>query len=108
MTQFLSQAKTQVSLSFGASLAVITITLLTILDDKLPVVHTWLTHTFSHHWVGKGVLAVAVFVLASVMTNLLPLKPNTQTVSASFRLLHILAIMCFFLLVAFFGMELMV
>lgn len=102
----MSQPKSQVSLLFGAALAMLTITGLTILDEELPLIHTWLTQTFTHHWLGKSVLAVLVFALASVIIRLLPIQPNIKTVGMSFTALNVVTLLCLLALMAFFGMLL--
>ncbi|MBI4090319.1 MAG: hypothetical protein HY421_02855 [Candidatus Kerfeldbacteria bacterium] len=46
---------------------VVFITLITIIADLQLPLKDWLKATFTHHWVGKGVLAAAVFVIVWLM-----------------------------------------
>lgn len=42
-----------------------------------PDFQVWLTHTFSHHWIGKSVLITAVFFI-SVVANIVAIKFRPQ------------------------------
>lgn len=53
--------------SFAVSVAgictVVFITLITVLADLVPALKDWLKSAFTHHWIGKGVLAAGLFAL---------------------------------------------
>ncbi len=50
----------------GATVTVVFITIITVWAELAPGLKTWLANTFTHHWVGKGVLAAAVFFIAGL------------------------------------------
>lgn len=53
--------------SFAATVSgictVVFVTLITVLADLAPALKNWLRDTFTHHWIGKGVLAAGLYVL---------------------------------------------
>lgn len=49
---------------FGAIVSIIFLTILIVVADLEPAVKSWLKATFSHHWVGKGLLATIVFFVS--------------------------------------------
>lgn len=56
----------------AAALAVAFITGVTVTADLYLPLKDWLKLTFSHHWIGKGILAGALFVVMSAILSLLP------------------------------------
>lgn len=40
-----------------------------IVAEELPHLKNWLKATFSHHWLGKGALAIALFVVVGVASR---------------------------------------
>lgn len=60
-----------------AALTIIFITALTIIAELHPPTKDWLQTTFTHHWIGKSVLALVVFGLLSAMRYFFPnVKPH--------------------------------
>lgn len=53
----------------GASVAVVFIAAATIGGELYMPIKDWLASIFSHHWIGKGVLAMLVFIVASGLSN---------------------------------------
>ena len=53
--------------SFAAAVSgictVVFVTLVTLLADLAPALKDWLKAVFTHHWIGKGVLAAVLFGL---------------------------------------------
>ena len=47
---------------FALIVAMIFVTGITIITDLVPPVKSWLTATHGHHWVGKGIWTVILFV----------------------------------------------
>ncbi|MEK7134533.1 MAG: hypothetical protein AAB805_02190 [Patescibacteria group bacterium] len=86
--------------------ASLTITALTIGADLVPLLKNWLKATFFHHWIGKGVLALVVFIISFLISLLFaPTEKREQIVfylSAWIVALSTLAIVGFFLYEAFF------
>lgn len=56
----------------GAIAAVIFIASVTVIADLSPNVKSWLMNIFSHHWVGKSVLSLAIFVVMSFVFYICP------------------------------------
>ncbi len=52
---------------WSAGLTVLFLTLLTAVSDLHPPVKQWLGDVFSHHWLGKGILGIAVFALLTLL-----------------------------------------
>lgn len=51
----------------GATVAVMFVVVITIWSELVPGLKTWLATTFTHHWVGKGVLATAMFFVTGLI-----------------------------------------
>lgn len=95
----------------AATCTVTFITGITVAADLYAPLKNWLKLTFSHHWVGKGILAGAVFAAVIVMVSFIPapeddLKAKTlarsvgKLIAAS--LAGTLVIIIFFIYEAFF------
>lgn len=50
----------------SAVLAVLTVTVLTLWADLQPALKDGLKNVFSHHWVGKGIIAGAIFLIFTI------------------------------------------
>ncbi|MCR4330306.1 MAG: hypothetical protein NUV49_00225 [Patescibacteria group bacterium] len=61
----------------GAIVASVFIAAATIGGELYKPFKDWLAGTFYHHWVGKGVLAVAIFLLVAFMHGLI-IKNSTE------------------------------
>ncbi|MCR4323231.1 MAG: hypothetical protein NUV61_04055 [Candidatus Azambacteria bacterium] len=57
---------------YAAGLTIVFITGVTITADLYPPLKNWLKITFSHHWIGKGILAAVIFIMVSLILSLLP------------------------------------
>ncbi len=79
---------------------------LTISADLIPPLKNWLKGTFSHHWIGKGVLALAVFLISFLISlSFSPTERRERIAlysSAWIVALSTFAIVGFFLYEAFF------
>ncbi len=51
----------------ATAVAIIFITAITIAADLYSPLKNWLKDTFSHHWIGKGVLAAALWMAVAVL-----------------------------------------
>lgn len=58
--------------TYGAALAVVFVTGVTVTADLYLPLKNWLKLMFSHHWVGKGVLAGMVFTIATIIFSFMP------------------------------------
>lgn len=105
-------AKTQTSpstnLAFaalvGATASVITIVILTIWAALDRSVWEWLRDNLSHHWVGKGYIAIGVFILSGALVAGGPSKSDDQILKAG-RTLYWTTIVSILTLVTFFFYE---
>ncbi len=57
----------------AAAVTVLFVTVITVVADLQPPLKDWLKNTFSHHWVGKGIIASALFVVLTVVLSLFPM-----------------------------------
>ena len=84
-----------------SSIAVaIFIPIITITAELAAPLKEWLKNTFYHHWVGKSLIAVIVFVGLSVLISVIPYKASLERLN---RLLFILATLVFLGTLAIFG-----
>lgn len=87
----------------GAIIASIFIAASTIGAELYKPFKDWLAGTFYHHWVGKGVLAVAIFLLVAFMHGFIVKHSTEDRVRTCFMILFgvlifsSLAILLFFL-----------
>lgn len=59
-------------------IAILFITVITISGELLPPIKDWLKQTLFHHWVGKGVLGLLLWVLIAPLP--IKYKPTSRTV----------------------------
>lgn len=70
------------SLIIGFIVAVIFIGIITIVGELIPDIKNWLKDTHSHHWVGKGIWTMILFITFSFIGYLsLKLKLKETPVS---------------------------
>ena len=56
----------------SAVVTILFIVAMTMLAEIRPIIKDWLKITFSHHWTGKGILAVGLFLALSLLISFLP------------------------------------
>ena len=75
---------------------------LIVVAEEVPALKDWLKATFYHHWLGKGALAISLFIVTSLVLTLIKRdKPKLSTiilVEAVAVMLAVLIIALFFLL----------
>lgn len=81
-------------------LTIVTIVFLTVFGELNPGFKAWLANAFSHHWIGKSVISVLVFLVLTTFFNVLKL-PKISTVFLIW-LLVVVANLSFGILLAFF------
>lgn len=86
---------------WAAILTVIAITFMTIYAELNETFKNWLKDVFYHHWLGKGVLALALFV---VLAHLIKINSKKET-STLITMLISITIVCALLIVGFFVWE---
>ncbi|HEY4475672.1 MAG TPA: hypothetical protein VJB92_03050 [Candidatus Paceibacterota bacterium] len=57
-------------------IVIVFITAITIIADLNPALKDWLKNTFSHHWIGKGILSVVIFAVLTFLFSILPAKDS--------------------------------
>lgn len=97
--------------TYAAAFAVAFITGVTVTADLYLPLKDWLKLTFSHHWIGKGMLAIAFFVGISAVLVLFPAPKDEMKAQALARstwtlvivsLIGTISIIAFFIYEAFF------
>jgi hypothetical protein len=90
----------------GATALIVTmifITGITILADLIIPVKTWLASTYGHHWVGKGILSVVLFIVLTALSyplmkrNVCNLSPKVVLLSAYLAIFGSFAMTFFFM-----------
>lgn len=99
---FFSKPHTQTSASLSASLTMVGLTVLTILAELQAPLKAWLTSTFTHHWLGKSILALAFFLLTWLICLVLPMKREEAQIPKYVNLLTGTSVVCALALVGFF------
>ena len=99
--------KSKIIFSFvlGAIGAVIFITIITIAADLYLPLKGWLKNVFSHHWVGKSVLAGVIFFAISFLTLFLPIRAEEEKIIKALRLLIWITIFGVLAITGFFIYE---
>ena len=93
------------SVAFGAIAAVIFIIAITIVADLYLPLKDWLKGVFSHHWVGKGILSVAVFIFIGLISRFLPITASENKLNKVLKLLSLVMILGVILIFLFFIYE---
>ena len=87
----------------GAIAAVIFIIVVTIVADVYLPLKDWLKNIFTHHWIGKSILSVVIFIVAGGISLILPIQPKEEKINKSLKILvwllivGVLAIFSFFI-----------
>lgn len=102
MPSFFAKPHTQTSASLSASLTILGVTVLTILAELQPAVKVWLTSTFTHHWLGKSILALVFFLVVWIICRLVPMRREEQDIPAYVNLLTGTSLICALALIGFF------
>lgn len=91
----------------GASVTIVTITVLTVIGDLYDPVKDELKSLFSHHWIGKSVVGIFVFVFVTLLfSQYQKSKPaDVHSLSVSLKSLNLLAGLCGAILLLFFIFE---
>lgn len=89
----------------SAIITVIFITAITIAADLLPPLKDWLKATFTHHWIGKSILATLLFVLGIVTLPFLKKGQDIEKITKKLNLLFWLGVLGSILITGFFIWE---
>lgn len=89
----------------GGIVTIAAIAGMTIVADLVPSFKDWLKNTFSHHWVGKGVVAVVTFLVATFGAMFLPFSVDEKKVQRALEWLLAVMILAALAIVIFFVIE---
>lgn len=67
------------SIIIGAIAAIIFVAAITVYADLQLSIKDWLKDSFTHHWIGKGILAGALFFAVSFLVFLFPKNWDEKT-----------------------------
>lgn len=91
--------------TIGSILSVIVVTILTIVADLEPRLKDWLKAMFGHHWVGKGIITLIVFVIVSLMVAVMATKITEKRTIKAINALIATSILAAITLLIFFLFE---
>ena len=89
------------STAIAAMLVSVFLAALIIGAEEVSALKDWLKATFTHHWLGKGALALVLFAVLSVVFKLKQSEPDLSRLikwEAAIALLSVLSIAGYFLL----------
>ena len=89
----------------SAIITVVVVVFLTVFADLHLAFKDLLKNTFTHHWVGKGVLAAAVFLLTGVLANTFGYADREENLPAFLQILSWSAGLGTVIIFAFFLYE---
>lgn len=89
----------------AATVAVVLVAVLTVAADLVPALKDWLKSTFSHHWIGKGVLALIAFVLVLGIASPLTKNASAQRLEKWVNILTLTTVICSLVIIGFFILE---
>ena len=89
----------------GAIASVIFIVVITIAADLYSPLKDWLKNAFSHHWIGKGILSLAIFGVVGFFGWFLPIEPSEEKIRKILNLLNWLLILGTLAILGFFVWE---
>lgn len=91
------------SVAIAAMVASVMLAVLIVSAEEVPALKDWLKATFYHHWLGKGALAIIVFIVVTIVARLQGKTDTTRLADIIFAeaivaALSVAAIAGFFLL----------
>lgn len=75
------------SFIISAAVAVIFVAFITIISELLPDIKSFLKNNFTHHWAGKSVLSLIIFIAASLIFLIIPAKTDIKKICADIKIL---------------------
>ena len=93
------------SFTRSAIAAVVFVAAATILAELYPAFKDFLKNNFYHHWVGKSVITLAIFVVGGPLCYLIPHKPEIKRLAVCLWVLAIAAILGTLAIFGFFAYE---
>ncbi len=83
--------KTLKSAIWGATASILTTTVITIWGELNAPLKNWLASTFTHHWLGKSIISVAVFFGVWLVVHIVSRAPKSEDNNGVVWLLKFLA-----------------
>ncbi|MGB9659177.1 MAG: hypothetical protein ACPLY9_01440 [Nitrososphaerales archaeon] len=100
----IQEEKLLTALVIGLTVAILFTSLLVVVKETTPSVLQWLRTTFSHHWIGHGILTLLVFALSMLITY--PLVKSRISLEKSLWVLTSVTIIGVLIVLGFFIIEL--
>lgn len=91
--------------TMAAATSILFVTVITVLADLAPGLKDWLKVTFTHHWIGKGVIAAGLFVVVYLFLNAFLKKATAERLVPLLRLLTWLTVAGTIVILGFFVYE---
>jgi len=91
--------------AISGSITAVFVAAVTVIAELAPPIKNWLKATFSHHWVGKSILAAALFAGLTIIFALLPLRTDERKLTAALFVFAWLAILATLAIFGFFAYE---
>lgn len=89
----------------SAIITVVFIAIITMAADLAPSLKGWLASTFSHHWIGKSILSLALFFIFSALIFFCPCQKNIEKATRLLSYLFISSIASVIIIFLFFVWE---
>lgn len=93
------------SFSISASATVIFVVFITIISELVRPVKDWLTGTFSHHWIGKGILSLILFLVLGFILFWVIGTSNEEKAGRNLRVLFWIGVISFLAIFVFYIFE---
>lgn len=93
------------SFSIGAIISLVFIVISTIVAELYKPFKSFLVEMFSHHWVGKGIIATAIFLTVGLILYFWPQKFNENKTATILLWLFIFTIASFLAILGFYIYE---
>ena len=93
------------SVILGSIVVALLIPALTILAELMAPFKDWLKNNFNHHWIGKGVISVIVFVGIYALGFVVPYKPSLERINRSIFILITLVLIGVLVIFGLFSYE---
>lgn len=89
----------------GGIVTIAAIAGMTIVADLVPSFKDWLKNTFTHHWIGKGVIAIVTFIVVTIGGWFLPYSVDEKKIQRAIGWLSAVLILGALAILAFFIFE---
>ena len=95
-----------ISSCLSAIAAIVTIVAITITGELYAPLKDWLKTTFTHHWLGKSIISIAVFAVVFFVSRLsIAVEDESENIGSFISALSVFAILGTHALVGFYLYE---